>query len=35
MEAVRAAVRDPMQIVLLLAGVLSLYPLKELGTGCS
>jgi P-type Ca2+ transporter type 2C len=25
--------RDPMQIVLLAAGVLSLYPLKELGTG--
>ena len=25
--------RDPMQIVLLVAGVLSLYPLKELGTG--
>ena len=25
--------RDPMQLVLLAAGVLSLYPLKELGTG--
>jgi Ca2+-transporting ATPase len=25
--------RDPMQIVLLVAGILSLYPLKELGTG--
>src|SRR5580765_6183416 len=25
--------RDPMQIVLLVAGVGSLYPLKELGTG--
>src|SRR5262245_66439795 len=25
--------RDPMQIVLLVAGIGSLYPLKELGTG--
>src|SRR4051812_45328480 len=25
--------RDPMQIVLLIAGIGSLYPLKELGTG--
>ncbi|HEX6763070.1 MAG TPA: cation-transporting P-type ATPase [Gaiellaceae bacterium] len=25
--------RDPMQIVLLVAGILSLYPLRELGTG--
>ena len=27
--------RDPMQIVLLVAGIGSLYPLKELGTGSS
>ena len=27
--------RDPMQIVLLVAGIGSLYPLKELGTGLS